>query len=143
MTAAIAPSTSHLGIARAGSAGWNTSGVEVIGADAAHFDAKLIADFASVEADGVGVALGETHRVGRRRKPRPVAKLQAFEMAARDPGLRRDVFQRQLLLFASGAQPFADRRHLAVSVASVSSSIPRPQRPRKALSKAVPMTVNR
>ena len=81
-----------------------------VGAIAAHFAAQLLADLGAIEADGAGIALGEADGVGRRRKPFPIARLEAFEVAARDSGLRRQILEAEPLLLARRAKPLADRR---------------------------------
>ena len=70
---------------------------------AAHFGAELVADFSAVEPDRRRVALGKAGGVGRRGKRIPIGRLNAFEMAARNPRLRGDVLEAEALLLARGA----------------------------------------
>ena len=131
----MAEKTSHFGMVRAGSAGSNTSGLAVSNRLAAHLRAKVVADLGPVEADRAGIALGKADRVGRRRQARPVAGFEILQMAKRNPRLRGDVVERQLLLFTRGAQAVADRRRLdeffSFSVIGSDPNLPR-------LSKALP-----
>ena len=68
----------------------------------------MVTNLRSVETNGAGIAFGKSGRVGRRWKQFPVTGFDAFEVALRDPGLRRNILELELFRFARRTQPLAN-----------------------------------
>ena len=88
--------------------------------------AHLRGDLVLVEPDHTRVVLGEADRVSARGERREVAGLDRLQVPLRDARLGRDLCDRQLARFASGAQLFAgsDRFRLTCEILFHSRSSP-------------------